>query len=185
MKKFFALLLTPLTLVACSATPITSPTSSPTPTMTSSTAPTPSMVSTVTPATTTMVQIALVNEIGTPSSTTFGCGDEIQMVNRSVSTTTPLNAAINELLSVHTRNYGLSGLTSALYQNNFTLTGVSISGNHATINLTGSTSQDGACDAPRIQEQMKRTILQFPTITSFTILLNGSAANWTSLFSGA
>ncbi len=131
------------------------------------------------------VQIALVNEIGTPSATTFGCGDEIEMVNRSVSTTTPLKTAIEELLSVHTRNYGLSGLTTALYQNNFTVSSVVITGTHADIDLTGSIMMDGVCDNPRIQEQMKRTILQFPTITTYQIKLNGTAQNWNCLFNGS
>ncbi|MBP7057371.1 GerMN domain-containing protein [Candidatus Gracilibacteria bacterium] len=162
------------------------PTATTTPSSTMSATPTPApTTATTTPALTTTVQIALVDEIGVPSATTFGCGDKIEMVNRPVSTTTPLQTAINELLSVNTRNYGMSGLTSALYQDNFTLVSATITGSHATINLTGSTSQDGACDSPRIQEQMKRTILQFPSITTYDILLNGSVANWNALFSGA
>ncbi len=128
------------------------------------------------------VQIALVNEIGTPSSSTFGCGDQIEMVHRTVNTTTPLKTAIQELLSIHNRNYGASGLTTALYQNNFTVSNVTITGNHADIDLTGSIMIGGACDNPRIEEQMKRTILQFPSIQTYQIKLNGTAHNWNCLF---
>ncbi len=187
MKLSLAFLALPLLLSACTG-PINAPVNTITPSSTISPTATATPVpttATTAPALTTMVQIALVNEIGIPSATTFGCGDEIEMVNRPVSTTTPLQAAINELLSVNTRNYGMSGLTSALYQNNFTLVSATITGSHATINLTGNTSQDGVCDSPRIQEQMKRTILQFPSITTYDILLNGSVANWNALFSGA
>lgn len=170
MKKF-ALLCTALLLTACSLPP-PAPTASPSPTPT--TMPTAVLISSV--------QIALVNEIGVPGPTTFGCGDEIEMVIRPVNTTTPLAAAINELLSVNTRDYGLSGLTNALYQNNFTLNSVTITGSHAVIDLSGNITQDGACDSPRIQEQMKRTILQFPTVSTYEIKLNGNANNWNCLF---
>lgn len=161
------------------------PTATPSISPTTSTSPTATITTPASPALVTNVQIALVNEIGTPGPTTFGCGDEIQLVNRSVSTTTPLQTAIQELLNVHTRNYGLSGLTSALYQNNFTITGVTITGSHADIDLTGSIMIGGTCDNPRIQEQMKRTILQFPSITSYQIKLNGSAHNWDCLFNAS
>jgi hypothetical protein len=183
MKKFFPLLSISILLTGCSIsitpTPASSPTSSTSPMTMVTTVPTtlPTPINTV--------QIALVNEIGTPSATTFGCGDEIEMVNRTVSTTTPLKTAIEELLSVHTRDYGLSGLTTALYQNNFTVSSVVITGTHADIDLTGSIMMDGVCDNPRIQEQMKRTILQFPTITTYQIKLNGTAQNWNCLFNGS
>lgn len=173
MKKISILFIS-LLLAACSA-----PTSMPTSTSTSTSSPTAS----ATPTTiTTSLQIALVDEIGVPGADTFGCGDKIEMVNRSVSTTTPLQTAISELLSVNTRNYGMSGLTSALYQNNFTINSVTITGTHALIDLSGTMAQDGACDSPRIQEQMKRTILQFPTITTYDIKLNGNTNNWNCLF---
>ncbi len=171
MKKL-SIVFSALVLAAC-----TTP-STPTPTITSSPLVTTSPTATITSS----LQIALVNEVGVPGPTTFGCGDEIEMVTRSVSTTTPLQTAISELLSVHTRDYGMSGLTSALYQNSLTVTNATVSGSHAVIELSGSLKQDGVCDAPRIQEQMKRTILQFPNISTYEIKLNGSTNNWNCLF---
>lgn len=182
MKKLLTMISVGLLLTGCNVTitPMTTSTPSSSPISMTAT-PTPS----ATIATTTTLQIALVNEIGVPSATTFGCGDEIEMVNRSVSTTTPLKTAIEELLSVHTRDYGMSGLTTALYQNSFTVDSVTITGTHADIDLSGTIMIGGVCDNPRIQEQIKKTILQFPTITSYQIKLNGTAANWDCLFNGS
>lgn len=182
MKKLLTILSAGLLLSGCNITiaPMTPATPSASP-VSMTVTPTPSATATLT----TTVQIALVNEIGTPSATTFGCGDEIEMVNRSVSTTTPLKTAIEELMSIHTRAYGMSGLTTALYQNNFTVNSVTITGTHADIDLSGTIMIGGVCDNPRIQEQMKRTILQFPGITTYQIKLNGTTANWDCLFNGS
>lgn len=180
MKRLISLFSIGLLFTGCNLSITPGPSASPTSNASPMTS-TPAVVTT--PVST--VQIALVNEIGTPSASTFGCGDEIEMVNRSVSTTTPLKTAIEELLSVHTRDYGMSGLTTALYQNSFTVSSVVITGNHADVDLTGSIMIGGICDHPRIQEQMKRTILQFPTITTYQIKLNGTAQNWDCLFNGS
>ncbi|MBI4836299.1 MAG: GerMN domain-containing protein [Candidatus Abawacabacteria bacterium] len=189
MKKFSLLALVVL-LSSCSIAPMMSPTATPIASCDTATPGTPIMAGckpmvspapTITPVTT--VQIALVDASGTatgPSS--FGCGDSIVMVNRTVSTTTPLKTAIEELLSVNTYNYGMSGLITALATNSLTVSNVTMIGTMAKVELSGSLTFGGTCDVPRVKEQMDKTIKQFPSVSTYEIWLNGTKHNWDCLF---
>jgi LysM repeat protein len=126
---------------------------------------------------------------GTPASTTVkiplialntggavGCGDSVVMVTRNVPpTTAPLTAAVNELLSIHTRLYGQSGLYNPLYNSPLAVQSVTISNGLATIRLTGNLSLAGECDDPRVAAMFNAIGRQFSTVQRVQVYINGAA----------
>lgn len=111
---------------------------------------------------------------GSLASSTIGCGDTVVAVDRSIpATTTPLTAALNELLAQHQQNYGESGLYNALYQSHLRIDSVAVVNGVATVKLSGTTMLGGECDDPRAIEQLTRTVLQFNTVTKAAIFING------------
>jgi hypothetical protein len=104
----------------------------------------------------------------------IGCGDSAVGVIRVVPVTkAPLTAALNELLSLHDQNYGQSGLYNSLYQSHLQLQSVAVANGTATIKLTGALLLGGVCDSPRVDAQITNTALQFSTVHSVDISLNG------------
>lgn len=104
----------------------------------------------------------------------IGCGDSLIAVRIPVTpTNAPLHVALRLLLASHSRYYGQSGLYNALYQSRLTVAGVQITNGRATISLVGTLRLGGVCDSPRLRAQLRRTALQFPTVHSVTILING------------
>ncbi len=157
-----------------------------TPASTNVPSPTPTAVEipTVTPASTnvpsptqtlfTQVKIFLIAlEDNGKSGPAVGCGDSAVGVNRVVApTNAPLKAALNELLSLHERDYGQSGLYNALHRSDLTLQSATISNGKATIKLTGKLKMGGECDDPRVEAQLTQTALQFSTVSSVEIFVN-------------
>jgi len=104
----------------------------------------------------------------------FGCGDSIVPVTVNFSPTiAPLTAALGEMFDIDTRTYGQSGLYNALYQSNLSVQGIDIENSEAIIALNGTLQVGGVCDEPRVVEQIEQTALQFSTIDSVSITLNG------------
>jgi Sporulation and spore germination len=160
------------------ATSIPAPTL-PAPTVAVQVAPTqaPTKVSTPVPAGggTTQVKIFLIaigdNGVSGPK---IGCGDSAVGAVRVIPPTqAPLTAALNELLSLHDRNYGQSGLYNSLYQSHLQLQSVAIVDGVANIKLTGTLTLGGVCDDPRVDAQITNTALQFSTVHSVNTTLNG------------
>lgn len=189
----------PLGTAPATSTATDTPTSTPLPTSTATTTPTepatepatstvpptvviqvvPTKLPTFTPvppsANTTQVKIFLIaigdNGVSGPM---IGCGDSAIAVTRVVpETRAPLTAALNQLLSLHDKFLGQSGLYNALYQSNLQLQSVTLVSGVATINLTGSLSLGGECDNPRVEAQLADTALQFSTVRTANIFLNG------------
>jgi hypothetical protein len=103
-----------------------------------------------------------------------GCGDAIVPVTRQVTpTAAPLRAALTELFSLKTQMYGESGLYNALYQSDISIDRVAIVEGRAEVELSGRLLIGGVCDEPRVIAQIEATVLQFPTVTSAVITLNG------------
>ncbi len=110
------------------------------------------------------------------TGTKIGCGDSLIAVTKNITPTTqPLSSALKELLAIKTRDYGESGLMTALYQSNLTVKEVSILNGKATVKLSGTVASGGVCDDPRIVEQLKATVMQFPTVKSTEITINDIA----------
>lgn len=124
------------------------------------------------PPTTTysQVRVYLISE-GTGN---VGCGDEVVGVRRNITpTTAPLTAALNQLLSLKTRDYGQSGLYNPLYQSNLAIQEITRNGTSWTVKLTGTLLLGGVCDNPRVEAQLRQTALQFDTVKQVSFLING------------
>lgn len=103
-----------------------------------------------------------------------GCGDSAVPVQVQIPYTQGLlRAALERLLALKDQYYGQSGLYNALYQSDLRLEGVAIQDGAAAIDLSGTLKLGGECDNPRVEAQLTQTALQFPTVTSVAITLNG------------
>lgn len=103
----------------------------------------------------------------------IGCGDSAVAVNRSIKrTAAPLQAAIEELLSLQTNILGESSLYNSLYGSQLSVQKISVSSRKAAIYLTGSVSLGGVCDNPRFEAQLTKTAKQFESINRVEIFIN-------------
>jgi spore germination protein GerM len=105
----------------------------------------------------------------------IGCGDSAVAVQREVpQTQAVLKTALEQLLSVKDKDYGMSGYYNALYQSNLTLDSATITNGKATIKLSGNLLTAGACDNPRVIAQLEETAKQFSSVKEVEILVNGT-----------
>jgi hypothetical protein len=111
---------------------------------------------------------------GGNSGTAIGCGDSLVAVTVPIAPTqAPLSAAIRALLRNHQRTLGQSGLYNSLYRSHLTLTRAVVRHGKATIHMKGTLGLGGECDSPRVSAQLHRTALQFHSVHSATIFVNG------------
>ncbi|MGJ3240125.1 MAG: GerMN domain-containing protein, partial [Anaerolineae bacterium] len=100
-----------------------------------------------------------------------GCGDSTIPFTIDIEpTVAPLTAALNQLFSIGEQPFGYY---NALGNLSLSVRGIDIDEGNAEIDLVGSFSTAGVCDAPRIEAQIRQTALQYFTIDSVTILVNG------------
>lgn len=105
----------------------------------------------------------------------LGCGDTVVPVTVEIpSTRAVLRATLEKLLSQRSQYYGESGLYNALYQSQLTVDDVRIDNGVATIRLSGQVVLGGVCDTPRVQAQLEQAALQFSTVDSVRIYVNGN-----------
>ncbi len=103
-----------------------------------------------------------------------GCGDSAIPVQVEIAPTQGvLRAALEKLLSIKDQFYGQSGLYDSLFQSNLQVQSVTIDNGVATVQLSGTMQLAGECDNPRVEAQLVNTVLQFPTVTSVEIFING------------
>jgi spore germination protein GerM len=105
----------------------------------------------------------------------IGCGDSLVPVTREIkATSSPLKAALTELLSLPKEYAGNSSLNNFWVGRNLRIKSVSISRGTATIRITGEGPfVAGICDEPRITEQIEATAKQFPTVKRVKVFVNG------------
>ena len=104
----------------------------------------------------------------------IGCGDSAVPVTINIEPTiAPLTAALENMFAINEQNYGQSGLYNALYQSNLSVQGIDIDNGHATIALNGDLLVGGVCDTPRVEAQLRQTALQYSTIDSVSVTING------------
>lgn len=102
----------------------------------------------------------------------IGCGDSVVPVRVAViPTNLPMRAAYNQLFAVTTSTY--AGRFNALNASTLSAGRLSISGGRATVELFGAISLAGVCDIPRVIAQIQETALQFPSVRTVTVLVNG------------
>lgn len=105
----------------------------------------------------------------------IGCDDSIVAVERLIPiTTAPLTAALRELFSFRDAQIGQAGLYNALAQSSLKIESVAMIGDRAEIQLSGALKLGGVCDNPRVDAQIKETALQFSTIKSVSVTINGT-----------
>ncbi len=108
----------------------------------------------------------------------IGCNDSLVAVDRAIpATNAPLTAALRVLFSLTDKTYGQSGLYNALYQSKLKIDSISIVNGKATIALSGSLVLNGICDNPRVQAQLEQIALQFSTVRTVAVSLNGIPLN--------
>ena len=108
----------------------------------------------------------------------IGCNDSIVAVDRAIpATNAPLTASLRVLFSLTDKTYGQSGLYNALYQSKLKIDSISIVNGKATIALSGSLVLNGVCDNPRVQAQLEQVALQFSTVKTAAVSLNGIPLN--------
>lgn len=121
----------------------------------------------------TYIYLIAVDDAG-QSGELIGCNDSvIPVVVEIEPTIAPLTAALETLLSIDDQYYGQSGLYNALYQSDLSVEDVDIDNSEAIIHLTGNLQLGGVCDNPRIQAQLEQTALQYDTVDSVMITVNG------------
>jgi len=101
------------------------------------------------------------------------CGTPVAVVRRVRPTTAPLTAAIQELITLKEQYYGESGLFNPLYQSNLSIETVTLESGMATIRLVGTLHVEGACHGATIKTVFDRTSLQFSTVDSAAVFING------------
>lgn len=114
-------------------------------------------------------------EDGGASGPEIGCGDSaISVIAEIEPTVAPMGAAYHYLLALEDEYYGESGLYNALHRSSITLQGINIVNRQATVRLNGELILGGACDAPRVEAQLSETALQYTTVESVRIFVNGT-----------
>jgi len=107
----------------------------------------------------------------------IGCGDSLVPVTVQIPQASTLEERIQStleyLFGLHDRDYGESGLITALYQSDLTVDDVSVADGTATVALSGTLASGGVCDDPRIAGQIEYTIKQFAGIENVVVTLNG------------
>ena len=83
-----------------------------------------------------------------------------------------MSAALRELFSIHDQYYGESGLYNALAPSNLKIENVSLVSDRAEIRLTGAVKLGGVCDNPRLEAQIKETVLQFSSVKNVAVFIN-------------
>lgn len=108
------------------------------------------------------------------SGPAIGCGDSVVPVEIIIPRTRGiLRAALNNLLAIDEAYYGQSGLYNALHQSDLTLADVTIVDREARIFLEGTLFLSGVCDNPRVEAQLEQIALQFSTVDSVAVFVNG------------
>jgi hypothetical protein len=104
----------------------------------------------------------------------IGCGDSAIPVTINIEPTiAPLTAALENMFAIDEQYYGQSGLYNALHQSNLSVQGIDIDNGHATIALNGDLQMGGTCDTPRVEAQLRQTVLQYSTIDTVSVTING------------
>ncbi|WP_150117201.1 hypothetical protein [Arthrobacter sp. ERGS1:01] len=87
-----------------------------------------------------------------------GCGDSaVAVTSGAISFTDPVEGALRILLADHQEQVGESGLDNALWASRLSVKNIDRSGTVITVNLVGTLVPGGACDIPRIDQQILLT----------------------------
>lgn len=95
---------------------------------------------------------------GGESGILVGCGDSaVAVTSGAINFTDPVEGALRILLADHEEQVGESGLDNALWASRLSVKSIDRSGTVITVNLVGTLVPGGACDSPRIDQQILLT----------------------------
>lgn len=107
----------------------------------------------------------------------IGCDDSLisqeKEITAGVKVEDQIKAALETLFSFKNSKYSAGSTYSGLANAQVKVDDVSISDGKAKVRLSGSLNLGGDCDNPRVEEQIKATVLQFSEVKEAEILLNG------------
>lgn len=113
---------------------------------------------------------------GGASGKKIGCDDSLVAVNTaSVTTNDAIKSSMKTLLANHKKDYGQSGLYNALYQSKLTFQSSTINDDTVAVALSGTITQGGECDAPRVQAQLEQTAATAAGVKDAEITVNGTS----------
>ncbi len=127
-----------------------------------------------TPITRTHIYLVAVGD-ASQSGEKIGCDDSLIPVEVVIEPgSPPLEATLNELLTIKSREYGQSGLYNALHQSDLNLESVSVDDGQAKVRLSGTLTLGGVCDDPRVRAQLRQTALQYEGVNQVSIWIDGT-----------
>lgn len=112
---------------------------------------------------------------GSDSVFTTSCGESVVAVQVAVTpTVAPLTAGVESLLAFSAAQYGLPNLVNPLAGTGLVLDEVLIQNGEAVINFNGALASTGdGCQDARIRSQIELTALQYTTVDTVSIFVNG------------
>jgi len=127
-------------------------------------------------AATRTVQVSVINVGGGSGDAAIGCGDSLTTQEYEVATSEALRASLTKLFELGplTDTPQDGDTYNALHQSDLTVDSVSIENRTATVALSGELLSGGTCDDPRIEHQLRETVLQFDTVDEAAITINGT-----------
>lgn len=118
----------------------------------------------------TRTRVYLINMAAAPDDRI--CAEPLTGLEISIEpTVAPLTAAIESMLS--TPDYDVEGVYNAFSLSDLTLEGIDINNREAEIALSGELVTLGQCDSQWMPAQIRQTALQYDTIDSVVITVNG------------
>ncbi|OGJ50832.1 hypothetical protein A2335_00025, partial [Candidatus Peregrinibacteria bacterium RIFOXYB2_FULL_32_7] len=107
----------------------------------------------------------------------IGCDDSLvpikTQINKSDRKEIEIVYTLEKLFSKTDNSYQSQGLYNSLSNFNTKIENVIIEEDNVTVSLVGEYSISGACEIPRIENQLKKTIMQFSQFKDVIILING------------
>ncbi|MEL6151374.1 MAG: LysM peptidoglycan-binding domain-containing protein [Chloroflexota bacterium] len=102
------------------------------------------------------------------------CGDSIVPVQIAVNqTVAPITAGIDAMLRFDAAAFGLSDLSNPLAGSGLVIDQIFIDNGEAIISLNGNLATSDTCQVGRIQGQLEATALQYATVNSVSVFVNG------------
>ncbi len=107
----------------------------------------------------------------------IGCGDSLVPVTTEIPTANTIEERIGltltKLFSLRNRDYGESGLVTALAASRLTVDRVTIQNGVAAVYLSGTLTLGGVCDDARAVAQIAATASRFQGVSRAEIIFNG------------
>ncbi|MEM6528528.1 MAG: LysM peptidoglycan-binding domain-containing protein [Chloroflexota bacterium] len=102
------------------------------------------------------------------------CGDTIVPVQIAVNqTVAPITAGVDALLRFDAAAFGLPDLSNPLAGSGLVIDEILIDNGEAIISLNGALTTSDTCQIGRIQGQLEATALQYATVSSVSVFVNG------------